>query len=172
MSKLLSTLRLLYSRMFSSIGILSVDFHHPWWAVIMRQKKQLVMCLSGEIISGIFSPLRIFILGYIFSVQRFDYFIYLFVSWALVWSWCYVGRLFATVLKVRSVYSVQYHAHRVLLQIDPIYHTNRVSGLILGKIERAGKSYEEFLEFLVQPLFLHMEDDSQLKYQTIQKVYK
>lgn len=146
MKGLIDMLRMLYGWMFPRIKGFAVDFRQPWWGVIAQQKRDLTFALSGEVISGIFSPLRVILLGYIFSVQRFDYFVYLFVAWGLIYCWGYVGRLFATLVKVQAVYSVQYHAHKFLLQVDPIYHANRVSGVLLSKIDRASKSYEEFLQ--------------------------
>lgn len=146
MNKLLSLLRLFYAWMFPDIKVLDVNFKQAWWQVISQQKKQLAIALSAEVASGIFSPLRVILLGYIFSIQRFDYFLYLFAAWGLIYVWGYVGRLFATLVKTRAVYSVQYHAHKFLLQVDPIYHTNRVSGVLLSKVDRASKSYEEFLQ--------------------------
>lgn len=146
MNKLLNILKILYGWMFDKIKLFHVDFNQPWWSVIAQQKKHLALALSGEVISGIFGPIRVILLGYIFSIQRFDYFIYLFIGWALIYCWGYIGRLFATLVKVRAVYSVQYHAHKFLLQVDPVYHTNRVSGVLLSKIDRASKSYEEFLQ--------------------------
>ncbi|MBM3886413.1 ABC transporter ATP-binding protein [Candidatus Dependentiae bacterium] len=146
MNGLLNFIRMFYGWMFPKITVLPVDFKNAWWKIISRQKKDLALGLSGEVISGIFGPLRILLLGYIFSVKRFDYLIYLFVGWLLIYAWGYVGRLFAMLVKVRSVYSVQYHAHKFLLQVDPVYHTNRQSGVVLSKIDRASKSYEEFLQ--------------------------
>ncbi len=146
MKSLLSGLRVLYGWMFSRVNLFPVDFRQAWWLVIAKQKKHLAFGLSGEVISGVFTPLQAILLGYIFSVRRFDYFIYLFIAWTVIYCWGYVGRLFATLVKVRAVYSIQYHAHRFLLQVDPVYHANRVSGVILSKIDRASKSYEEFLQ--------------------------
>lgn len=146
MKNMLNLMRLFYGWLFPRIDVLDIDFKKAWWRVIGLQKNDLAIALSGEVLSGIFSPLRVIALGYIFSVQRFDYFLYLFGIWGLIYAWGYIGRLFATLVKVRAVYSVQYHAHKFLLQVDPIYHTNRVSGVLLGKIDRASKSYEEFLQ--------------------------
>ncbi len=146
MKGLLNFMRMFYGWMFPRITVFPVDFRQPWWHIIAKQKKDLALGLSGEVISGIFSPLRIMLLGYIFSVQRFDYLVYLFVGWFMIYCWGYVCRLFATLVKVRAVYSVQYHAHKFLLQVDPVYHSNRVSGVLLSKIDRGSKSYEEFLQ--------------------------
>ncbi len=143
---LLGFLRAIYGSLFSQIELYPVDFYGTWWRIISLQKMHLGLALSGEVISGIFSPLRVILLGYIFSLGCFDYFVYLFLGWVLIYAWGYVGRLFATLVKVRAVYSVQYQAHKFLLQVDPIYHSNRVSGVLISKIDRASKSYEEFLQ--------------------------
>ncbi|MBY0353903.1 ABC transporter ATP-binding protein/permease [Candidatus Babeliales bacterium] len=131
------------------LSLLKVRFESPWWQVIIDQKVYLGLALFGEIIAAIFRPMAILMIGWIFSIQRYDYFAYLFLVWVGVYLIQLVSRLFNSVLQLRCIHSVHYRAHQFFLQVDPIYHTRRSSGTILGKIDRASKGYEDLLDAVI-----------------------
>ncbi|QQR49511.1 ABC transporter ATP-binding protein [bacterium] len=131
------------------LNLLAIDFEKPWWQVIVDQKGYLSCALIGEIIASAFRPIAILLIGWIFSIQRYDYFGYLFLVWVGVYGIQLVSRLFNSVVQLNCVHSVHYRAHQFFLQVDPIYHARRSSGTILGKIERASKGYEDFLDAVI-----------------------
>jgi ABC-type multidrug transport system fused ATPase/permease subunit len=51
--------------------------------------------------------------------------------------------------QLQCIHSVLYNAHQYLLTIDPHYHIKRSSGVILGKIERAARGYEDILDQII-----------------------
>ena len=124
----------------------TIDFNEPWWKVITQQRHSFLISLFGEIIIDIFRPLGVFLLGLALSAGRFDYMLYLFLFWLLIYGAEYVARLYNYGLQLRVVYSTHYHAHRWFLQVDPIYHAHRSSGMVLGKIDRAVQGYYDLFE--------------------------
>jgi ABC-type multidrug transport system fused ATPase/permease subunit len=46
------------------------------------------------------------------------------------------------------MFSINYHGQKYFLTTDPIYHATRSSGEIISKLDRAWRSYEDFLDIL------------------------
>ncbi|MFH1831657.1 MAG: ABC transporter ATP-binding protein [bacterium] len=128
------------------LTLLPVDFSEPWWWLITKQKAYLVVALIGEAITNAFKPLSVLLLSYVFESRRLDYLVYLFLLWGLTYAIEYVARLNNYILQIRAVYSLRFRAHQWFLQVDPIFHMQRSSGTILGKIDRAFRGIEEFIE--------------------------
>lgn len=128
------------------LHLVSVKFDQPWWLLLTNQKWSLSVAFLGEVASGIFSPLRITLLGWIFAMQRYDYLWYLFGIWIVIYAINFFARFYNTIVQMRSVESVIYQAHKKMLQIDPVFHANRSSGTILSKIERGARAYEDLLQ--------------------------
>ena len=53
---------------------------------------------------------------------------------------------FVARFQLQCIHGVLYSAHQYLLIIDPQYHVKRSSGVILAKIDRAARGYEEVLD--------------------------
>lgn len=128
------------------LKILPVNFSQPWWRVITRQRFYLTLALVSETIYAAFRPLAILSFGFIFASNDFYNFIILFSVWAGVYTFSLIGRISGQMVQLQTVHSMHYRAHQLFLQVDPIYHAHRSSGTILGKIDRASRAYEYFLD--------------------------
>jgi len=127
-------------------AIIPIDFHEPWWHVPLSQRWYLFLSCFGEVFITIFNTLTPLIFGAIFELKRFDYFIYFSASYLLIVAFHYWVKRALIDLELRCIHSTHYHAHTWFLTVDPIYHAHRESGAILGKIDRASRSYEELLD--------------------------
>jgi ABC-type multidrug transport system fused ATPase/permease subunit len=143
---------MLYDRYFPSFKyfkdkttIMDVDFSQPWWKIFSNQKPFVFAWLIGELVSSIFRPLSIFFISLVFSSMRMDYFVCFFVSWFFVYVITFITRLYKSVFQLRAIHSLHYQAHSWFLKVDPIFHSNRSSGTILGKIDRATKALENLV---------------------------
>jgi len=128
------------------LTLLPVDFSKPWWKTITRQRFYLIFTLIGEVIVNAFRPLSVVLLGSVFVSGRFDYFIYLFLAWIVIYVIEYASRINNYILKVRALHSLRFRAHQWFLQVDPIFHAQRSSGAVLGKIERGYRGFEKLIE--------------------------
>ena len=128
------------------LKILPVNFAKPWWQVVTKQRFYLSIALISETVYAVFRPLAILSFGFIFASNNFENFLILFAVWAGVYTFSLAGRMCGQIVQLQTVHSVHYRAHQLFLQVDPIYHAHRSSGTILGKIDRASRAYEYFLE--------------------------
>ncbi|MBI2775571.1 ABC transporter ATP-binding protein [Candidatus Dependentiae bacterium] len=126
--------------------IIHVDFEKPWWHIIWLQKWRVFIISAGEACINIFDTVSPIILGWVFTAKRYDYFAYFSIAWlgSIVFQ-DFVRKLNST-LQLRCIHSVHFNAHQFLLQVDPMYHAHRETGAVLGKIDRASRAYENFLD--------------------------
>lgn len=126
--------------------ILSIDFKKKWSKIITNQKKLLIISLSLEVITQIFYSLVPLLIGFIIEQKKYVYFYALSSAWIFVILCSFLSSYFAAILQVQCINSVQYEAFQFFLKVDPIYHAQRESGKLFAKIERAARSYEDFLD--------------------------
>lgn len=132
--------------------ILAINFKDPWWYVFGQVKLLSFLVLLCEIVTTSFSALFPLILAYIFKLGRLDYFIYFCLAWIVDRLIEYGRGYLNSILQLRLIYSVQYNAHSFFLEIDPIYHAQRASGAILGKINRAARGFEDILDVIASDI--------------------
>jgi ATP-binding cassette subfamily B protein len=126
--------------------IMLVDFEKPWWHIIWLQKWRVLLISLGEACINVFDTISPIILGWVFTAKRYDYFAYFSIAWlASIVFQDFVRKLNST-LQLRCIHSVHFNAHQFLLQVDPMYHAHRETGAVLGKIDRASRAYENFLD--------------------------
>lgn len=132
--------------MRNSIHLTLTDFTKPWWRVIAAQKKLALIVICATILSNAFWATVPFLITFILEQGSVYFFGGICVLWLLI--------EFNSILQVpnnakfqlQCIYSVFYSAHQHLLTIDPQYHTKRSSGVILAKIDRDSRGYEEILD--------------------------
>ena len=126
--------------------IIPIDFSAPWWHVLLKNSFKSIFIYSGEIFCNIFFTLIPMMFGIIFASKRLDLLCYLFGSWILVYFLQYATRTSYARMQSQIIHSLHASAHIWFLQADPIYHTRKSSGIVLGKIDRAARSYESLLD--------------------------
>jgi len=136
----------LFEYLKSNLTLLPIDFEKPWWHVVIQQKFFFIFSFVIETLVNIFRPLSVIFIGWIFAQNQLEYLLYFFGIWALLYILEYFSRVSLATLELRAMHSTRYGAHQWFLKVDPIYHARRSSGTILGKIERASRTYEEFLD--------------------------
>ncbi len=126
--------------------IIPVDFKAPWWKVITDQKLYLSIMLISFFLVDVFKTLFPMLIAIVFENPKVEYLGMLILGWIVVVAIEHIKKISHAALLAQSVQSVHYHAHKMFLLVDPIYHTYRATGSILGKINRASVSYEDFIE--------------------------
>ncbi|MCL4361513.1 ABC transporter ATP-binding protein/permease [Candidatus Dependentiae bacterium] len=130
------------------IGILPLDLKKPWWAIIFEQKLYMAFIIFAVLVSEIFKTLFPILIGVVIDKRSALLFIAILFIWILVLLLDYYKKIFNGILFSRIVASIQYHAHKFFIIVDPIYHAYRVSGTIIGKINRTAYAYEDLLDSL------------------------
>jgi len=134
------------------LHILPVDFNKSWLTVIWTQKKYFLGALFSEIFVQVFYTLVPLLIGWILEQRQFTYFTYLILFWLLAIAGELLSMYCSIILQIQCINSVQYHAYRFFLTVDPIHHTLRSTGKLFAKIERGARSYEDFLDLLMLDL--------------------
>jgi ABC-type multidrug transport system fused ATPase/permease subunit len=130
----------------SKIKILPIDFSRPWWTLITDQFwLALGVSISAALrdIFWVFTPFMITSLLELHSWYWFAVFCGLWVIFLI--NLVFFHRMNAR-FQLQAIHSVFDNAYRYLLNVDPLYHTKRVSGAVVAKIERAARGYEEVLD--------------------------
>lgn len=136
----------------NKIHILPVNFNHSWTTIILRQKLYLSIALLCEMLVQVFYTLVPLLIGWIIEQNQFYYLVYLIAGWLLAIIGEYVTIYYATLLEQQCINSIQYNAYEFFLTVDPIYHSTRSTGKLFAKIERAARSYEDFLDNIMLDL--------------------
>jgi ATP-binding cassette, subfamily B, bacterial len=143
----------------SRLSTVSIDFSKPWWKLIVDQKFLVGGVAGIFMISALFWSMVPLLIAYVLRSE--DSLLY----GALLFGWfCIeVARSYALDLnaqfQLRCIYSIYQNAHEQLLMVDPLYHSQRSSGAILGKIDRAARGYEDLLDritFDIGPLIVSL----------------
>lgn len=149
----LDFLKFCFSGMQKRLLVTVPSFTGGWFQPIMHRWGCLVFALLGELIAAIFRPLSVLLVGFCFSSGRFDLLVPIFLLWAGIYVFNFLGRLYQNVLKLTVVHSVYYAAYQWILKVDPLFHATRSSGTVIGKIERGSRAYEHFLDAVIFDLF-------------------
>lgn len=132
--------------MKKSIQLFLIDFTKPWWRIIADQKR-LAICVGLSVLfRDVVWAMLPFLIALAIETGNWTIFsvaagVLLLAQLNLVLSTPLVAKF-----QLQCIHSVLYSAHQYLLTIDPQYHIKRSSGIILAKIDRAARGYEEVLD--------------------------
>jgi ABC-type multidrug transport system fused ATPase/permease subunit len=133
-----------------SLVSFSVDFEKPWWWVFSHVKSGIAAAGFYNLIYQTYMELRISILGYIFVVQKFEYLWYMLIAqltldmtvWIINRRWIMMYEL--------VMFNIKQATFVKLMTVDPIFHSTRSSGKVLGKIDRGIQAYFDFISLLTE----------------------
>lgn len=130
----------------SSISLVSIAFDKPWWRIIAGQPFYLVTLIVSVVLRDLFWTLEPFLVAFVLEYQSWSFFGVACILWILSECNLIVTAVVNPRFQLSIIHSIFYSAHQRLLVIDPKYHTKRSSGVILAKIERAARGYEDLLD--------------------------
>jgi hypothetical protein len=135
------------------IKLIPVDFNKPWWKIIWQQK---MICLAVLISLGIINVYDSFIMVWIAqSIESQDLarlVIIVGIRILLIFSLFFTLNI-NVVLQLSSMKSVFFSANKRLLEVDPISHTTKSSGVIISKINKGSDAYENLLDIITFELY-------------------
>lgn len=138
-------------------NLTTIDFNQPWWRIIVQQKLYLSLTVLCVLVRDIFWTLEPFLVAVVLEHSSWYFFAGACVAWAFAELNLMVMPHFNAQFQLQIIHSVFYSAHHHLLTIDPQFHVKRSSGVVLAKIERAARGYEEVLDqitFSFAPLII------------------
>lgn len=132
--------------MQNSIKLTKIDFKRPWWYIIFQQPLLLVSVFIVGTLRYLFQTFEPFLVAMLLEHLNW----YFFAGGCLLWAFSEMNLIVMSILNPKFqlgvIHSIFYSAHQQLLLIDPLYHTKRSSGIILAKIDRAARGYEDLLD--------------------------
>jgi ABC-type multidrug transport system fused ATPase/permease subunit len=143
--------------MKNSIRLIIINFSKPWWHIIVQQKWLASAVIISVIIRDVFWALAPFLIAFTLEKSSWYFFAIACALWLLAELNNILQPLSNTRFQLQCIHSLFYSAHEYLLTVDPKYHVKRSSGIVLAKIDRAGRGYEEVLDQITYefaPLFI------------------
>ena len=128
------------------IKLMMIDFTKPWWRIILDQKWLATGIIVSVILRDVFWALVPFLIAFVLESSNWYFFAGACFLWFLSELNFIVLPPFVARFQLQCIHGVLYSAHQYLLIIDPQYHVKRSSGVILAKIDRAARGYEEVLD--------------------------
>lgn len=132
--------------MKSSIKLTMIDFKKPWWHIIFQQPLLLLSVVVVVTLRDLFWTFEPFLVAMLLEHLNW----YFFAVGCFLWVLSELNLIVMSFINPRFqlgvIHSLLYSAHQHLLIIDPLYHVRRSSGVILAKIERAARGYEDLLD--------------------------
>jgi ABC-type multidrug transport system fused ATPase/permease subunit len=130
------------------IKLIPVDFAKPWWTIIWQQKTLfgillftlsilsfydsiISLWIAQAVESGSVLNLGIVILGRVFFTLIF----------LLVFNW-------NPIFQLRTIHSVAFAANQRILEVDPISHSTKSSGVMISKVNKGSGAFEDMLDIL------------------------
>lgn len=148
------------SRPAKKSQIIKVSFSEPWWVIFLKQKGLIYILLAYTVVEDSLNTLLPLFLEWVISNQSVDGIVALaatFISLIFAGWFLYSPNLVR--LHTQTYDSFRYNAFKTLLSIDPIYHIQRPSGAIIGKIQRTNNAFLELSSVVVEdavPLFIEL----------------
>jgi ABC-type multidrug transport system fused ATPase/permease subunit len=130
----------------TSIPLISIAFDKPWWHIIVGQPFYLTILILSVTLRDLFWTLEPFLVAFVLEYQDWYFFGVACILWVLSELNLIVTAVVNPRFQLSIIHSIFYSAHQRLLVIDPKYHTKRSSGVILAKIERAARGFEDLLD--------------------------
>jgi ABC-type multidrug transport system fused ATPase/permease subunit len=130
-----------------------VDFEKPSWVVVWQQKVTLgIILLTLGLINVYDSFIMVWITQSLENKNMSQLVLILAVRILMIIA-LGVILTFNTILQMKSVNSVFLSANKKLLEVDPIYHTTKSSGVIISKVSKGSAAYEDVLDIMVFEIF-------------------
>ena len=126
------------------VTILSIDFNKPWWDIFFQQKRLMLLTIIYLLINEPLVTLMPVAFGWALETQSYHNLLLVGIGYLLL-EFLALFMYYPTSQKLynQTHDSFHYNAFRHLLTIDPIFHVQRPSGMILGKIKRTTNAYLE-----------------------------
>jgi len=122
------------------------DFSKSWWSVFVKRKLLFIVILSGRVLASIFFTLLPIFIGYAISSMKFSSFTLLFFASFTIEFWRYYTVVLCSKFIAGIISGMRYSAYKFFLTVDPIYHSERSTGELFGKVERCSFAYEELID--------------------------
>ncbi len=138
------------TRMDRGLRSFNIDFEKPWWYIFKDVKQGVFAVVYFNFFVQIIYNFRFLALGFILSSQRYD------VFWVCVGIQLFIDlSSFATnrdwILMYENIaMNVKRQAFERVITVDPIFHSTRSSGQVIGKIDRGVAAYFDYLTFLTE----------------------
>ncbi len=129
-----------------NLELRQIDFTKSWLEILLQNKYIFIIIATGEACLSIFNTLLPTALGSALTFERLDFLLFLCACWISQYIIQYWLRKMNASLQLVMIHSVHASAHSWFLQADPMYHSRRSSGAILGKIDRAARAYEGLID--------------------------
>ncbi len=139
-------------RFESSLKILPVDLDKPWYQIILDQKWIFLLEIISEAVQAVYGALTPLILGYTLFNQSLSTLFWFVFGYALLEIMNRFVLRFQTIMTYQTSNSIAFAAYSFFLTVDPIFHTNKSSGQIFGKIQSTTASISELLSQFVSGL--------------------
>jgi ABC-type multidrug transport system fused ATPase/permease subunit len=138
-----------FGRFSKTTRLYEVDFTKPWYYVIGKEKYRLTWNFVFEAtLSGFLTAVPVIIATSFDTLSR-D----LFVGAIVVWIVFYVLLLFrvssVTRAEANIIYSINTRATQYFIATDPINHSTREMGKLIGRVKRSSDSYEGIIDFVL-----------------------
>lgn len=130
----------------TKIDILPIDFSRPWWKLITDQFWLACGVSISAALRDIFWVFTPFMITTLLEHHSWYWFAAFCGLWIIFLMNLILFHQMNARFQLQAIHSVFDNAYRYLLNVDPIYHTKRVSGAVVAKIERAARGYEDVLD--------------------------
>jgi ABC-type multidrug transport system fused ATPase/permease subunit len=146
-----------WTRLFNyekRIDLIPVNFNKPWWTIIWQQK---FICLALFITLGainIFDSTIMVLIARSLEVQDFNMLVIIVLVRVLLIAVLIFVMTWNPILQLTAMKSVFFSANKRLLEVDPISHSTKSSGVIVSKINKGSDAYENLLDIITFDLYL------------------
>jgi len=130
-------------------SIFPIDFNEHWIHVIGKKKGHLIISMLCIAFIQSFYATYPMLIEKVVHLKSFTYFTYLLLFWVFVIAMDFILTYTAALLEVQCINSITYNAIEHFLTIDPLYHTLKSTGKLVGKIERCARAYENLIDMVL-----------------------
>ncbi len=125
--------------------LVEIDFSKPWWDLLVQQKRLVFINILNQLFGNVILALAPVAVAYAIERQDVKLFLLIILVIALSRLLAHIMYYFDPILRIQSSQSITYSANKFFLTTDPINHSNRSSGEIISKINRASTGIESLL---------------------------
>lgn len=146
-------LRKIISRPAEKANILSIDFNAPWTSIFFKQKLLIISSAVFVVIDDALNTFLPLALGLIINSANFIGLYALIAAFVFleIAGWFTFYPAYNRFVN-QTCESFRYNAFKNLLAIDPIYHVQRPSGAVIGKIHRTTNAFIELIDVAISDL--------------------
>ncbi len=126
-----------------------VDFSKPWYNIIFREKLRLIYSFLFEgILIGFLTSVP-FLIATSFSNRDMNMIGVIILSWITLYLFMIFRISFLVRGEANIIYSINTSATNYFLATDPINHSTREMGKLIGRVKRSSDSYEGIIDFVI-----------------------